>query len=535
MSKVPARLVILGAWTLAALASAGPNPSRAAESVSTPRKAMRGYFEAARAGDHGAAARFLDLEEIRSQNPGVDGPDLARKLQAVLDQKLWIDVESLSDSASGERNDGLPPDRELLGEAEIALRRGIDAAGDSVWRFSPSTVRRVPALYEDYGYGRLGDLLPRSFFVSRFLEVQLWQWIGLPLILLGAFIVSWMLVGILYRVVRRVAHRTRTTLDDLIIDLTRRPSRALVTLALFAAGLPLLRLAAPAFRVVKGVNRVLAVVIVTWLVIRLLDVFVGAWRERLRAREQRSGMAVLSLASKTAKALIVLLAGIAMLQNFGVNVTGLLAGLGVGGIALALAAQKTVENLFGGVSLAADQPVRVGDFCKFGTQVGTVEDIGLRSTRIRTLDRTIITVPNAEFAQVQIENYAARDRIRLLTTLNLRYETTPEQLRRVLEELRKLLLAHPKVHPDPARVRFVRFGAYSLDVEVFAYILTRDYNEYLAVQEELYLSMMDLVKACGTGLAFPSQTLYLERDQHPADDDAPPSEAPGPRGDPTRR
>jgi MscS family membrane protein len=184
------------------------------------------------------------------------------------------------------------------------------------------------------------------------------------------------------------------------------------------------------------------------------------------------------------------------------------AGLGVGGIAVALAAQKTVENLFGGLTLIADQPVKVGDFCRFGEQVGTVERIGLRSTRVRTLDRTVVSIPNAEFANLKLENFADRDRIWLKVNLGLRYETTPDQLRHVLVHLRELLHAHPRIDPDPARVRFVGFGANSLDLEVYAYVRTRDYDEFLAVREDLYLRMMDVVAASGTAFAFPSQTVY---------------------------
>jgi MscS family membrane protein len=197
----------------------------------------------------------------------------------------------------------------------------------------------------------------------------------------------------------------------------------------------------------------------------------------------------------------------------GFNVTGLLAGLGVGGLAVALAAQKSIANLFGGVSLVADQPIRVGDFCKFGeNKMGTVEEIGIRSTRVRTLDRTLVTIPNSEFSEMQLENFGARDRIRMYANLGLRYETSPDQLRHVLAELRKLLAAHPQISEAPARVRFVGFGAHSLDLELFAYVPTSDWNEFLKVREDVFLRVMDVVRESGTGFAFPSQTLYLGRD-----------------------
>jgi MscS family membrane protein len=201
-----------------------------------------------------------------------------------------------------------------------------------------------------------------------------------------------------------------------------------------------------------------------------------------------------------------------MLQQLGVPVSGIVAGLGVGGIAVALAAQSTLGNLLGGVSLLADRPLRIGETCRFGSSIGTLEFIGLRSTRLRAPDRTLITVPNAVLANLQIENLGGRDRLLLNLVLGLRYETTPDQLRWVLARLRVLLLAHPMVDEDPARVRLKAFGASSLDVEIFAYVATRDWSEFLAVQEDVLLRTMDVLAQAGTGLAFPSQTLYVTRD-----------------------
>jgi MscS family membrane protein len=188
------------------------------------------------------------------------------------------------------------------------------------------------------------------------------------------------------------------------------------------------------------------------------------------------------------------------------------AGLGVGGIAVALAAQKSLENLFGGISLFADRPVRVGDFFRYGAEVGTVEEIGLRSTRIRTLDRTVVAIPNAEFSNLRLENFAKRDRMRLWTMIGVRYETTPDQLRFLLARLREILWAHPRITDDPARVRFVGFGRHSLDLEVFAYANTDDWGEFLGIREDIYLRFMDAVKEAGTGFAFPSTTTYVGRD-----------------------
>jgi MscS family membrane protein len=198
--------------------------------------------------------------------------------------------------------------------------------------------------------------------------------------------------------------------------------------------------------------------------------------------------------------------------RLGIPVYGILAGLGVGGLAIALAAQSTIENLIGGLSLFADKPIRVGDYCRYGSDAGTVEAIGIRSTRIRGADRTLTTIPNATLSKMPVVNFAARDRMLIQSVIGVRYETSPEQLRYLLVRIREMLLGHPRIHPDPVRARFIGFGASSLDIEVFAYVMTSDQAEFLGIREDVLLRIMDIVEQSGTGFAFPSQTLYFARD-----------------------
>ncbi|MEQ8653584.1 MAG: mechanosensitive ion channel family protein [Kiloniellales bacterium] len=201
-------------------------------------------------------------------------------------------------------------------------------------------------------------------------------------------------------------------------------------------------------------------------------------------------------------------------SDLGVPALGLLTGLGVGGFALALAAQTTIENLFGGVSIFADRPFRIGDFIHYGGSDGVVEMIGPRSSRLRGIDGTLTTVPNADLAKMHIINYSLRNKCVFVHTLGLRYETTPDQLEWLLSETRRRVGEHPKVEVSSGfpRVRVMGFGASSIDVEVRAYVITADWNEFLEVQEELILDLMRTVEAAGSGFAFPSRTLYLGRD-----------------------
>ena len=202
-------------------------------------------------------------------------------------------------------------------------------------------------------------------------------------------------------------------------------------------------------------------------------------------------------------------------QTIGIPLAPVLAGLGIGGLALALSAQATVENFIGGMTLFADRPVRLGEMCKFGGRMGIVEEIGVRSTRLRTLDRTLVTVPNAEFSKLHLENFTKRDKIWFHPRIRLRLDTTPDQLRYILVEIRKLLYAHPKVFRDPARIRFVEFGTYSLDLDIFAYIDATDYGEYLEIAEDLNLRMMEVVTRAGTDLAVPAVHEYGEEAEGP--------------------
>jgi MscS family membrane protein len=207
--------------------------------------------------------------------------------------------------------------------------------------------------------------------------------------------------------------------------------------------------------------------------------------------------------------LIVFGALIVVLRNLGIDPTPALAGLGVGGIAVALAAQKTLENVIAGASLIFDQAVRVGDSLKMGDVQGTIDHIGLRSTRIRTLDRTVVSVPNSQIANTSLERLSDRDKFWFHPIVGLRYETTPKQLHAVLDGITQLLHEQPGIEAESVRVRFFRLASFSLDIEVFAYLVARDWNHFLEIQEQLLFGLSEVVRNAGTSMAFPSQTMYL--------------------------
>jgi MscS family membrane protein len=218
------------------------------------------------------------------------------------------------------------------------------------------------------------------------------------------------------------------------------------------------------------------------------------------------------LGERILKFVIFVLGLLAVLGNLGFNMSTALAGLGIGGLAIGFGAQKTIENLFGGVSVLGDEIFRVGDVCRFGDRTGVVEDIGLRSTRIRTDERTLVAIPNGTVATINLENLSRRDKILFKTNLGLRPDSKADHARFVLAEIRKLLYSHPKVETQTVRVRLTEIAGSALNIELFSYILTRDFNEYAAVREDLLLRVLDVMENSGGSLALPSQTLYLRRD-----------------------
>lgn len=255
--------------------------------------------------------------------------------------------------------------------------------------------------------------------------------------------------------------------------------------------------------------RIGLLMVVAWGLIRSADVVFRRIAGSLHTGGRSELASVMPLAGRISKIVLVVGAGVMVLSSLGYPVTSLLAGLGIGGLALALAAQKTAENVFGSVSIGIDQPFRVGELVQVDGILGTVELLGLRSTRIRTLDRTLVTIPNGRLADMKVENLAARDRMRLSCTLGLEYGTTRDQLRTVLEGVRGVLREHPLIWPDTILVRFKELGASSLDIEVMAWFRVTDWGEFLEVREEVLMSFMGVVEEAGCSFAFPTQTLHL--------------------------
>lgn len=484
----------------------------------TPRGAVFGFLESCRERDYERAAQYLELTRTGARRP--DGEALARALKRVLDRGLTSDLNTLSDKPEGDVTDALSPDQERIGtvrldgeRAQVVLTRVRPAQGPPVWLFAQASVLDLASLANDVATTWAERTLPTWMVQRTFVDTPVWQWVALLLVALLAAALSRAFTKLAVRLLRPLVARTSTLLDEELLAVIGGPLRLLLGVALFHAGvltvLPSLLLRAYLNRILSA----LAIGALAWLAIRFIDAAAQRIAANMTQRQWMAASSVVPLGRRSAKVAAVLIAIVWTLANWGYDTTALLAGLGVGGLAVALAAQKTIENLFGGLAIISDRPVLVGDFCKFGEKSGTVEDIGLRSTRIRTNDRTVVTIPNGEFSSLQIENFNRRDKIWFHPVLGLRRDTTPEQVRFLLVEIRRVLYAHPKVDPTPARVRFIAIGPQSLDLEVFSYIVTTNFDEYLEIQEDLLLRFLEVIARAGTSLAVPAQLSLVARDR----------------------
>jgi MscS family membrane protein len=504
-------------------------PPRSGDDVTgtTPRSSVRGFLEAARRDDYARATDYLHLAGLPAALREDGGVELARQLEAVLDQTLWIDPDAVSDDSEGEIDDGLAPNQERVAvirggrrAVPVLLERVTTEESARVWKFARSTLAQVPGLHEEFANADLPDFLPEILSDEQFLSVRLWQWLGLAALVVVAWLGSWLAARAALAAARVAVSRSSTALDDRVIESAIGPARLASALLIFSAGSHVLGLSVRAQSFVNGCTLAGGIAAAAWLALRLIDLVASVALSRIGPGGATAAWRFVPLGRKTAKAAIVVLAGLAALDSFGFDVTALIAGLGIGGLAVALALQKTLENLFSGATLLADRPVQVGDFCRFGDQLGTVEEIGMRSTRVRTLDRTVVSIPNAQFAALNLENFTRRDKIWYHPTIGLRYETTLAQLRRVLMGMRQMLELDARVEQDGARVRFISFGPYSLDLEIFAYVKATDYAEFLDVAEDLNMRVIDIVQTAGAEFAFPSNTTYLARDRSLTPDSA---------------
>jgi MscS family membrane protein len=504
--------VSAGAQLVAPGTPTTPQPERPKEPLGrgTPRGTVLGFLSAAHKGNYEIAAQYLNTHLDREH-----AATLAEQLFVVLNRRLPARLNELSDSPEGSLPDLLKPNRDLVGtiassngSVDILLDRVDLGQGQLRWLFSQTTLESIPQLYDEVNLVSLDDILPRSLVNNRLAGISLFEWlallVGMPLLYLLAMLADRLLSPLVAKAWVRVTKRRDLANFHLVSNPLRLLFMALAILWIISkVSLPLI-----ARQFWSSTATVIIIAAAVWLFILLnggAEDFLG---RRLELHNNAGAISVLRLGRRVIDVVAVFVGVLVALHHFRLDPTAALAGLGVGGIAVALAAQKTLENVIGGASIIFDRVVRVGDVLRVEEIQGIVENVGLRSTRIRTLDRTVISVPNGHIANVRLENLSARDKFGFHHKLSLRWDTTAAQMRSILTNLDDLLVQHTLIEPNSTRVRFQRFGASSLDVEVLAYFFARDWNHFLRIQQELLLQIMELVQEAGTQMALPAHIVY---------------------------
>jgi MscS family membrane protein len=481
----------------------------------TPYGTVFGFLQAAQSGNNNIAAQYLQMSAAHRQT---DGETDAAHLKIVMDNAYAGNLKNVSAQPEGAPQEGVPFGRQKLGiissgdiETDLELVRVSDPNAGRIWLISSETLAKLPELYDQVEARQVETRLPAWVVKHQPAGMPLWQWLALFLMIPAAAAAGWLALVILQVPLRWWGRRYRE--EDLAHwRSVSGPAWLLVgtfihrILASYL-GMPLLHR-----HYYFQITTVAVIIGANWILWRVIRWFLRRVRNRALAHGHGGTGSLMLLGERIIKAVVFVMAVFLTLGVLGFNLTTALAGVGIGTLAIGFGAQQTIANLFGGVSVLGDEVIRVGDVCKFGDRTGTVEDIGLRSTRVRTEERTLLAIPNGTVATINVENLSRRDKILFKTVLGLHLETSPDHLRYVLAEVRRVLSGHPKIETSTVRVRLVELGSSSLNVELLCYVLTQDFNEFAEVREDLLLRIMNFVEDSGTTLASPSQTLYLSQD-----------------------
>lgn len=339
----------------------------------------------------------------------------------------------------------------------------------------------------------------------------LWQYIAFFIYIVLAFYASKLLDYIIQVQLRKWAKRTRTRLDQLIPDLLRGAVKLVAFVILLHVGLRLFDWPEWERAFISDGLKLIVACSLTYVAVKFVDLLMGLWQQRVEsAQEGMLDMHLFPIIRKTFKIFVVVVAVLVTSQNLGMNVTGLLASLSIGGLAVGLAAQDTLSNLFGAVAIFADKPFRVGDEIQLDSIIGKVEAIGLRSTRLRNQDGFLVSVPNKNMAAANIINISKRPNIKTVMNIGLTYETTSAQVERAMQLIEEIYRPHPKT--ADLLISFNKFADSSLNVMVVHWWNSKDFKEYLLGFQKLNLELKRRFDEENIGFAFPSQTVYLRQD-----------------------
>jgi MscS family membrane protein len=500
----------------AAPAAAAPAPAASAPAPppppdplgrGTPRGCVLGFLREAENQDYATAAKYLD-----SKKTDAEKQELAKQLKTLLDRGTTSDLQTLFRLPESDLSENVRQTRERVGVVstpagplDVLVDRVERPNEQPIWLFSQETLRHVPAAYASLETVEqpldLSKYFPKWMASSSLLGLPLWRWalflVGLAVVLLLASLLTHSALWL----VRRALHNRMTPATEAAVLKLKAPTFVLIAAIVerTGGGYSLSALSRHRWAELAALT---ALIGAAWLLIRLADIAESFAHHRFLVQMRIERLTFVGLLARMFKIFVVAILGILLLTQLGVNVSALVTGLGIGGIAIAFAAQKTLADLFGGVSIVTRGAVRVGDFCTISGKTGTVEEIGISSLRMRTLDRTVVSIPNSKVAEAELENYTMRDQYWVHQVFTLRFDTPYSVIQRVVKGMGEILKTHSNIDPTSARATLLQLTNAGPQVEVFAYYRKpgADWSAFVTAQEPIILQMMRLVEEEGTAI-----------------------------------
>jgi len=482
---------------------------------SNPRSMVREFIRAVDRNDYVSAARYMQLSKEQQPHAEVLARDIDELLNCCFDQPLAV----ISDADTGALDDGLPLDQERIGPLKIGSHRAdiilvhVTRSDGAVWLISSETLAQVPTLHQFITESRVERMMPRVLQEHSVLGLSLAHWIVWLASLVIPIFCFWILAkALLFAICRAVKSSDKRSFFLRFADKIKWPVILMLSVvahlfSLSGLGFPL------QFRIVDGhVGAIVLVVLATLVLRRSGTILSDRARLQLLRVDRTHSASMLLLGERLLKVLLTIAAAFAILSLIGVDTKTALAGLGIGGIAVAFGAQKTIENLLGAILLISDRAIAVGDLCSISGRMGTIEDITLRSVRMRTTEQTLLLIPAGSLSQDNIENFRSRTKMLMTVTVRLQYSATKLQISTIRDEIYRLVTEDVRIEASSARVNVTDFGQWAIELQIWAYILTADVQKFNAIREELLLSIAHVIETAGCRFAIPSQTIYSAAD-----------------------
>ena len=483
----------------------------------TPRQAWMQFlywqFQAGGDTDRRAAACF----DTASLAVAGDAPKLARRFLAILDNRnAFIHPELISDDPSYADDQGNHIYLDAIANDKLGGGIAVEKRGKQ-WLFTPNTLERIDAMYKDAGLAGWVETYLPAWAQGTVLGIEAWKYLAVLLLIFLALTLQRIAVFAIGRYAKRIVARGKFKFLETAVSRADRPIGGLVMAGVFYVGFPMLLFPIRIQRIALVATKALAAYSIVWLAYRLIDVLTRFWTDKADATESKLDDQLVPLIGKTLKVFVSIVGGIFIMQNLDVNVGSLLTGLGLGGLAFALAAKDTIANFFGSLMIFIDKPFQIGDWVVIGKTEGIVEEVGFRTSRVRTFYNSLVTVPNSLVTNAMIDNYGARTYRRYVTTLSLCYDTPPDKIEAFCEGVRGIIRANEDMRHDYYIVEFKEFGGSGLEIMVYCFMIARDWNHELRTRHNLNLDVIRLADRLGVAFAFPTQTIHVETQAKPGE------------------